>query len=168
MNTQQVIRLTIIFIVYILVQVLFLRKFILFDYAFCFLYVGAILRFPQDFNSSLMLIISFLAGLLVDMFYNTPGLHAAACVALAFVRTPIAKAMFSVKGLETELDFSLNGMGMSRFARYVILMVSIHHILLFSIEAASKQLFWITALKIFFSIIFSSFVIVVVQYLRRD
>jgi hypothetical protein len=168
MNAQQAIRLTFIFIAYILIQVLFLRKVILFDYAFCFIYIGAVLLIPNDFNTSLKLIISFVAGLTVDVFYNTHGLHAAATVAVAFVRNPLASTLFSARGLENEINYSLNGMGLGRFTRYVLIMVSIHHIALFSIEAGTKQLFWVTLLKIVFSVIFSTFIIVLAQFLQKN
>jgi hypothetical protein len=168
MNAQLATRLTLVFVIYILLQVLVLRKFILFDYAFCFLYVGAILRMPQDISTTIMLLIGFVVGLVVDIFYNTTGMHAAACVAICFARNSIVKATFPTRGLETEISFSLKGMGIGRFAQYVLIMVLIHHIILFSIEANTTTLMWITAIKIISSVVFTSAMIILVQYLQRD
>ncbi len=168
MNAQLATRLTLVFVIYILLQVLVLRNFILFDYAFCFLYVGAMLRMPQDISTTIMLLIGFVAGLIVDVFYNTTGMHAAACVAICFARNTIVKATFPTRGLETEINFSLKGMGLGRFAQYVFIMVTLHHIILFSIEANTMTLLWVTTIKIISSIFFTTAMIILVQYLQRD
>lgn len=168
MNAQFATRLTIIFIIYILLQVLVFRKFVLFDYAFCFLYVGAMLRLPQDTSVTLLLIIGFVAGLIVDVFYNTAGMHAAATVFLAFTRNTIVKASFPTRGLETDINLSLQGMGFPRFTQYVVIMVSLHHLFLFFVEANSMSLLLNTTIKAICSIIFTSFMIILVQYLQRD
>ncbi|MDW8287920.1 MAG: hypothetical protein RMJ89_07605, partial [Flammeovirgaceae bacterium] len=71
---------------YVLLQVLFLQHLNLFDAAFCFLYISFILFLPVRLDRLWVLLLSFLIGILIDIFYNTLGIHAASCVLIGFLR----------------------------------------------------------------------------------
>jgi hypothetical protein len=94
----------------------------------------------------------------VDLFYNTAGLHASASLLLAFLRNYIIKVLFPTKGLDNELLISLEGMGMERFIRYIIILTFIHHFYLFFLEAGSPKYFLNTSLKVVASVMFTSVV----------
>jgi rod shape-determining protein MreD len=76
----------ILFFIYVLVQVLVLRNLVLFNSAFCFLYIAFILLLPIELNSLVLMVIGFVLGFTVDIFYNSMGLHALATVLIAYVR----------------------------------------------------------------------------------
>jgi hypothetical protein len=168
MNTQTVIRLVITFALYLILQIFVIRNFVLFDVAFCFVYVGCILLLSYEIGTTITLLLSFLIGLTVDVFYNTAGVHAAATVMMGYFRGSVVKFLFPTKGLETEIVISLKDMGAERFIRYVAILTLLHHTVLFFIEAANPQLFIITVLKIVCSVVFTTFMIFLLQYLRRD
>ena len=51
-----------------------------------YFYVIFILLLPFETPGWILLMSAFSLGLVVDLFMNTPGLHAASCVFMAFLR----------------------------------------------------------------------------------
>lgn len=86
MSSRTYISVIVSFFVYVLVQVLLLKNFILFDTAFCFVYVAFILLLPLEMGPLLLMFVAFATGLSVDLFYDSLGVNAAASVFIAFVR----------------------------------------------------------------------------------
>lgn len=159
MNTQTILRIGGSIIVYTLLQVFILRNLVFFDVAFCFVYISVILFLPGNTPTSTVLIVAFLTGVFVDMFYNTAGLHASASLLIGYLRGFILKVLFSAKGIENEIVISVDGMGVERFIRYIVVMTFIHHTYLFFVEAGSFNHLLNTFLKIIASVLFSSVVI---------
>src|SRR5690606_40385533 len=86
MNNKAIFPSIISFFVYFLVQVFVLKNLVLFDTAFCLLYVFYILLLPLELKSIPLMLIAFALGLGIDIFYDTLGFHTASLVAIAFVR----------------------------------------------------------------------------------
>jgi hypothetical protein len=158
-NSQAILRIGGSIIIYTLLQVFILRNLVFFDVAFCFVYISVVLFLPSTTPMSTALIIAFLTGIMVDMFYNTAGLHASAALIVAFIRGFILKVLFPSRGLENEIIISVEGMGVERFIRYIVIMTFLHHTYLFFVEAGTLNFFLNTALKILASVMFSSVVI---------
>lgn len=105
------------FIVLVLIQVLILNNIEFSGYINPFLYVLFILLLPFETPAWLLLVSGFALGLTVDLFMNTPGLHAAATVLTAFVRPFVLRILLPVTGMNpgpihefsiTEFPGSLN------------------------------------------------------------
>jgi hypothetical protein len=90
---------------------------------------------PVDLNRSGVIITSFLLGLAVDIFSNTFGIHAAACSFIGFVRVPLLKHFVDLRDFPEGSIPSYHLFGYARFVRYTLIMVALHHIALFMIEA---------------------------------
>src|ERR1700758_5472431 len=73
-------------IVFILVQVSIIKHLDLGSFINPFLYVICILMLPINMNKGWVVLTAFAVGLIVDMFYNTMGMNAAACVFMAYSR----------------------------------------------------------------------------------
>jgi rod shape-determining protein MreD len=106
MNSQTVIKLVLTFVIYLVLQILVIRNFVFFDVAFCFVYIACILLIPDEIDPIWVILISFLIGLLVDIFYNTAGVHASACVLIGYLRSYIIKFLFPTKGVENDITIS--------------------------------------------------------------
>lgn len=158
MNTQTLFKVIGTVLLYLFLQVFIVRNLVFFEVAFCFVYISIILFLPSNTPVSVVLLIAFLTGLSVDLFYNTAGMHASASLLLAFLRSYIIKVLFPTKGLDTELVISLDGMGMERFIRYIVILTFIHHLYLFFLEAGSLNYFLNTSLKVVASVMFTSVV----------
>ena len=77
------------FILLLTAQILIFNRIDLFGFINPFPYILFIILYPVNGNKSGLLAASFLLGLLMDMFWNSGGVHAAACLVLAYYRPAI-------------------------------------------------------------------------------
>ena len=95
-------------------------------------YVLFLLVFPFTANRSLFIFIAFLTGLTMDMFGNSGGIHAAACLVLAYVRPLVLRATYGV-------SYEYNSVKLSKGSFYerivfISILVLVHHLVFFSLE----------------------------------
>ena len=81
------------FVVLVLVQVLILNNIHFLRVATPFLYLYFILKIPVGTSQTNVVFFSFLIGLVIDMFSNTPGMHAFACTLAGFIRQPLIQLL---------------------------------------------------------------------------
>lgn len=167
MTPNELLRTALRWVLYVLLHVLVARQLVLFDYAFCFIYLGAILFLPYELNLTVTLLISFLTGAIIDSFDNTFGLHIIASVLVAYIRPTLIQYQLSQKISENRLILSLRGIGLPALLSYVGVLVSIHHTVLFLIEAGGFGMLLFTLLKIVCSIIFTTFALLLGQSFSR-
>jgi rod shape-determining protein MreD len=94
-----------------------------------------IIKLPVDFSRVTVILISFSLGLLIDIFSNTFGMHAAACSLLGLIRTPLLERMVDMKEIPEGSIPSYNLFGFGKFLRYVFIIIFVHHISLFLTES---------------------------------
>jgi hypothetical protein len=109
--------------VYVLDKIPHLHRFIV-----PYLYYLFILWLPFSISRQWLLIVGFLTGLVLDYFSQTPGLHAAACVLIAYVRPFV----ISVLTPRESSDFnyrepSPQAMQWTPYAVYVFILTLLHH-----------------------------------------
>ena len=122
------------FVVLVLIQVLVLNNIHFLRVATPFLYLYFILTMPVGTSRTNVVFFSFLIGLVIDIFSNTPGMHAAACTFAGFIREPLIQ-LFMGKDLPEGLFPSYKTFGYGGFFRYTLSFVVIHHVTLFLIES---------------------------------
>ena len=149
----------------LIVQVMILKDLELFQVAFSFPYIMLILLLPYSFNRVAALIVAFLTGLFVDMYYDTPGMHAAACVLVAFLRPFWLDISLSGSIIEPNIKLGLRSLGLTWFLTFAIPLTFVHHLALFFIEAGGVGLFWITTQKVLFSTAYSVVCMMIFQYI---
>lgn len=135
-------------------QVLLLRDMVFLNYAFCFLYIGAILTLPPETDKSLYLLIAFGTGILLDTFMNTLGLHAAATVLVAYLRSFWIER-YERKTGEELVFLTLRRTGFLPFISIFFPLVVIHSAALFLIEINSFNLIIHTGIRIIASSLFT-------------
>lgn len=131
---NNIIRTVIYFLIFVLLQVLVLNNIHYLRVATPFVYLYCLLKMPVGTSRSLILIYSFIIGCTIDMFSNTPGMHAAACSLAGFVRALLIRFLQGEE-LPDGIYPSYQTFGSAGFIRYVAFFVAIHHIALFLIEA---------------------------------
>jgi hypothetical protein len=111
----------------ILLQVLILNHINLNGYINPYFYIYFILLLPFDTPKWMLLIVSFILGWSIDIFTNSIGLNASACVLMAFARPFVISAISS--GPESLLGDtpSLRNQGVKWFLYYAIILILIHH-----------------------------------------
>ncbi len=73
------------FVVFVLIQVLILNNIHFLRIATPFLYLYFIIKMPVGSSRTQVVFFSFIAGVVIDTFSNTPGMHAA-CTLAGFCR----------------------------------------------------------------------------------
>ena len=79
------------FTFFILLQVTIIRHLDMGIYFNPFLFIGAILMLPFRTDKTQVMVIAFATGLIIDMFYNTMGMNAAACTFMAYCRPRVLR-----------------------------------------------------------------------------
>src|SRR5438477_2968484 len=77
-----------------------------------YLYFLFILWLPFQMGRRSLMIIAFLFGLTLDFFTKTPGLHAAPCVLIAYIRPFLINLLIPQEGADTNYEEpSIKSMG---------------------------------------------------------
>jgi len=141
------------FIALLLVQVVVCNNINFLGYINPYIYIVFIFLFPIRDSRIVLLLVSFLLGMLVDMFSDSGGVHAAAAVTLAYARPLLLKMSFgmlyehqSVKFSNTDIDSLIT---------YVGLGTLLHHFILFSLEVFNISNILLILKKTLFSGIFT-------------
>jgi hypothetical protein len=153
------------FFIYLFYQVLILKNIVLFHTAFCFLYVAYLFFLPVDTNPLFLMLAGFLMGAMIDVFYDSLGLHAFACVFVMYARNYWLSLITPQGGYDSNDTPSIAAHGMQWFLVYTIPLVFLHHSVLFFVEAGGFEMFWFTLWKVITSTLFTALVTVIVQYL---
>lgn len=165
MKSGNIISYILYFILFSLVQIIFFRNILLFDYALCFVYLGYLLILPIDIKPIPLMLIGFGMGLLIDSFFDTVGINAFVCVLIAYIRPYILKLLTPGGGYDALMEISIRYMGFVWFIKYAALLIFIHHFIFFSLEAWNISFFLDVFIRTVLSTIFTLFVIVLLQYL---
>jgi len=152
------------FVVLVLVQVLVFNQVQFSGFVNPYVYVLFVMLLPLSTPRYVVLFSGFFIGLAVDVFSNSPGMHAAATVVIAYIRPFVVRSISSRE--EDRNDYP--GMKQNKFSwflYYTAIMVFFHHLVLFYLEYLTFTHFFSTLLKIIVSSVFSIFVIVLSQFL---
>ncbi|WP_264536060.1 rod shape-determining protein MreD [Flavobacterium sp. N1736] len=153
------------FIVLLAIQVVIFNNMNFLGYISPFPYILYIILYPVNSNKSGLIISSFLLGLTMDTFCNSGGIHATACVILAYYRPYIFKFSF---GLSYEYQtIKLNdSLTPERFS-FILVSVLIHHIVLFVLEAFQFKFIWDILVRTLFSSAFTIVISIIIIYLIK-
>lgn len=113
-------------------------------------YLYLIFRTPVEWNRSLQIFLGFLVGLTVDVFSNTPGLHALVCTTTMWLRLPMLHMFVVADDIKNGCP-TYHRLGFSIFSRFMAILLGIHCVLLYSLEAFTLFNFFNLLLKIFVS-----------------
>jgi hypothetical protein len=116
---------------------------------------------PFETPNIVLFILAFILGLTIDSFYDTPGLHATACVLLAFVRVLFISITVQKEGFDNEPEPTLSIMGFRWFFTYAIMLTLIHHFFLFNLEVFRFSEIEYTLTRVVLSTIFTVFLMLV-------
>jgi hypothetical protein len=130
-----------------------------------YFYIYFILLLPFSTPRWMLLILAFILGIGIDMFTNTIGLNAAACVIMAFARPFVISAISS--GPESLIGDtpSLKNQGLKWFLYYAIILILVHHISLFYLEIFRLSEFIATFVRVLLSSAFTLILVMISEYI---
>ena len=137
------------FVILVLLQVLVLKGMTipLFGgyYLLVLLYPLFLLLLPIPTPGYLVVFLGFVLGLVIDLFYNSPGVHAGAAVFTGFMRQ-VAINLNEPRGGYTQNYPTLHSLGSAWFLRYAAPLLLIHCLVYFSLE--TFNFYYITSIFI--------------------
>ncbi|MGQ9621063.1 MAG: rod shape-determining protein MreD [Bacteroidales bacterium] len=164
---NKIFRYAIIYIVLLLLQVLVFNNIQFSGYINPFVYVLFLLLLPVEIAGWLLLIISFFAGFIMDIFTATPGMHAGATLTAGFFRPYLLRAISPRDGYGPEAEPSMAVYGFRWFLVYTLVIVAIHHLFLFYFEVFSLTDLLRTFLRVVLSTVFTVIFIIFAEYFRK-
>ncbi len=130
-----------------------------------FPYILFIILYPVNGNKYGLLAASFFLGLLMDMFLNSGGVHATACIVLAYFRPAIFKFSF---GLSYEYQtVRLNDVVTPERFSFLLLAVVLHHTVLFILEIFTLNFFFNIIIRTLASTLFTLIISILIIYLIK-
>jgi len=157
------------FIFLVLLQVLVFKRVTFsvegFNYVSVIIYPIFILLLPHRTPHTLLVLLGFAMGLAVDVFYSSPGVHAAALVFTAFCRPFLLKIFEPRGGYNQNQSPTKSQIGINSFVFYAASLMALHMIVYFSIQAFSLVYIGEILLRTIFSFFPSLLFVIIYQYL---
>lgn len=153
------------FILLLAVQIIIFNNMNFLGYISPFPYILFIILYPVNGNKSGLVVASFILGLIMDMFSNSGGIHATACLVLAYFRPVIFKFAF---GLSYEYQtVKLNDVLTPERFSFILLSVVIHHFTLFLLEAFQFSFIFDILIRTLLSTVFTIIICIIIIYLIK-
>ena len=124
------------YIIVMLLQVLLFNQLQLWGVCHPYIYILCLMMMPITLPLSVEMIIGAVAGLVMDVFCNSLGIHMAACILLMYIRPYLLGVIVNDKERLNE-QISLRNLGMDGLIKYVVILVLVHHLTVFALAAWS-------------------------------
>ncbi len=129
-----------------------------------YIYPIFILLLPFGIVDGLLILLSFIFGLCIDVFYNTMGLYASAATFVAVSRPFVLRVLEPRGGYEKGKALTKYNLGTRWFMQYSGALILLHTIWVVTLEELSLiSWFWLLRLIIIFFL--SMLIIVLYQYI---
>lgn len=153
------------FILLVGLQAIILNHINFLGYINPYAYILFIALYPIKNSRTLFVFLSFLIGLTIDLFSDSGGIHAAACVSIAYARPVILKFCFGTVYEYQNVKFDT--VEFSSKLVYITILTVIHHLILFSLEIFNISKVILTLQKTLFSSIFTIILCVLITIIFR-
>ncbi|TDU42792.1 rod shape-determining protein MreD [Gelidibacter sediminis] len=161
--TKVILNMSVRFVVLILIQVLIFNHINFMGYINPYIYILFIILFPANNNRTLFVFLGFLLGLCVDIFSDSGGVHAAACVTIAYIRPVFLK--FSFGTVYDYQSIKFNQIDFGSKLTYFSALIFIHHFIMFSLEIFNISKILLILQKTLFSGIFTILLCLIITIL---
>jgi hypothetical protein len=152
--------------IFVILQVYVLNQQHLHQYIVPSIYYLFILWLPFSISRFTLMFVGFITGMVLDAFMNSPGLHAAACVLIAYLR-PFIIGILTPKDT-SEFNYrepSPRAMGWTPYLVYVLILTLFHHGYLTFLEWLSFGSFLSFLIKIASGTAISMLLIIIIELL---
>lgn len=121
------------FVVFVLAQAIVLGRIHLFHCATPLFYVYFVTQFPRNYPKWGILLWSFMLGLMIDTFSNTPGLASASLTLIAAIQ-PYFFELFVPRDSLDNLKPALSTLGPLKYSYYIVMLVLLYCLVFYSLE----------------------------------
>ncbi|MFV0483973.1 MAG: hypothetical protein ACK5MG_07775 [Bacteroidales bacterium] len=132
-----IIKQIVVYIFFILLQVLVLDNVMIFKMFNPILYTLPIIMMPRNTSAPLLMFLAMIQGGVIDVFNDTLGVNAAATIFLAFIRNPILSLVDADQAVGDNKYYTPTKLPGAQYALYICPVVFFHHFALYTLEAFS-------------------------------
>ncbi|MBP5584393.1 MAG: hypothetical protein J6X43_10690 [Bacteroidales bacterium] len=161
---EKITRYFIVFVVLELLQILVFNNVSAIGQIAPYLYVGFILVLPVTFSKTLLLLLAFVSGFLIDLSINSLGVHACATVMMAFARPTVLTWLSPRVGYESNNIPILRYFGLAWVLKYTSVCVAIHHIMLYFCFTLTFDDMGFMFIRMLINVFLTVLVIIVTEY----
>jgi hypothetical protein len=155
---------TVRFAVFILLQHLLLKQAPLWSFVTPYIYFLFILWLPFSMSRPTLMVLAAVYGLAMGYLALKPGIYAAVCVLLAYLRPFIISILLPREAAEMNFaEPSHRSMGLAPYAVYVVTLTLVHHGYLIFLEWLQVGHFWFFLKKILATTVVSMALIAVAE-----
>lgn len=151
------------FVVLVLLQVLICNQMNFLGSINPYIYILFILIYPVKNNRLSFIFVSFCLGLLIDLFLDSGGAHAAACVTIAYIRPIFLKSTFGAAYEYQAIKFNDSDL-LPRLV-YFAMMILVHHFILFILIVFDNSKAGLVVSRVLSSALFTLFLTLTLQTL---
>lgn len=153
------------FIVLIFLQISVMNNIYLGGYANLFVYILFVLMLPTNINKVLLLFLSFMSGLVVDIFSCSLGFHAFSATLVGFARILFANRILT-KDDNSEIENpSVKSVSFSTYIFFMLILTFIYCLSYYTIEAFCFYDFYNVIIRTLLSTIVSSAFMLAFEFL---
>ena len=145
--TKNIFQFIVLSLVLMLAQVV-CNKILIFNLAMPMVFIYILLRMPITWHNNICLTIAFFLGLMVDIFNNTPGMHALACIVLVGLRRSVFNAYVPRETELTDPFPSVKTLGTAVYLKYMTTLVLIYCTVVFFVQVFTLRDFTLTLARI--------------------
>lgn len=145
--TKNAIVSAVMFLLMVFLQVV-CNRICLFNIAVPFVFVYFILRLPMSLSVNWVMTLSFLIGLVVDMFSNTYGMYAMSSTIIGALRKPIFTLFYPREDEMSNSIPSINTLGVSTYIKYMFTLVLLLCVVIYFIQLFTFYNIGLTIMRI--------------------
>lgn len=131
----------------------------IFGVAIPVVYIYFLIRLPINLSVNWAMTLAFILGLTIDVFSNTQGMNALACVVATALRRPVFSLYFAREDDLPNPIPSIHTLGIGIYIKYLLSMVLIYCFFIFAIQAFTLHNVQITIMRIVASTTLSTLLI---------
>ena len=133
--SKSIIQFILLCIVLVIAQAVIFNNLVLFSVAVPLVFIYIIISMPVTWSVNASMTIGFACGLAVDIFSDTQGMNALCCTLLSFMRKGIFHLYLQRDEDLSGLRPSLRTMDTTAYLKYMLSMVLVYCVLLFTVDA---------------------------------
>jgi hypothetical protein len=128
-----------------------------------FVFILFIFLLPFETPKWLLLILAFIMGIILDIFSDELGKFSFSLVLVAFLRPSVLNLLSSRDGYRKKTLPNLQDYGWKWFLKYSIILIAIHNVSFYFLEAFQLKYLYVTLFKIILNTFFTTLIIYLIQ-----
>ncbi len=124
-----------------------------------------LLTLPVNVSLNKLMLLAFLMGMAIDYFSNSIlGMSSAASIIMVLSQPKVFKLIYRKGDLENQIRPGMRQLGFGRFAAYIIICLSIHHLVLASLESFGLIGFVSNLPRVIISLVVNTLLILIIEF----